>query len=108
MPSGTAILLPFHFASSIKLQSEVISLVVSDEEEAPLEWSHTARTRTLGTIQVNLESLGNGKWKKRKTDTGRKFVVLDYNVGMSLGSGGLVFDVRVGEKICGSLRAKYD
>lgn len=108
MPSGTPILLPFHFASSIKLQSEVISLIVSDEDEAPLEWSYTARTRTLGTIQVNLENLGNGKWKKRKTDTGRKFVVLDYNVGMSLGSGGLVFDVRVGEKICGSLRAKYD
>ncbi|THY76437.1 actin-like ATPase domain-containing protein [Aureobasidium pullulans] len=108
MPSGTPILLPFHFASSIKLQSEVISLVISDEDEAPVEWSHTARTRTLGTIQVNLENLGNGKWKKRKTDTGRKFVVLDYSVGMSLGSGGLVFDVRVGEKICGSLRAKYD
>ncbi|KAG9846469.1 actin-like ATPase domain-containing protein, partial [Aureobasidium melanogenum] len=108
MPAGTPILLPFHFPSYNKLVSEVVTLVVSDEDEAPSEFSTTARTRKLGTIEVNLEKVAASRWKKQKTSSGRKYVVLDYNVGMLFGSGGLVFDMRVGEKLCGSLRAKYD
>ncbi|KAG9561496.1 actin-like ATPase domain-containing protein, partial [Aureobasidium melanogenum] len=108
MPAGTPIMLPFHFPSYNKLVSEVVTLVVSDEDEAPSEFSTTARTRKLGTIEVNLEKVAASRWKKQKTSSGRKYVVLDYNVGMLFGSGGLVFDMRVGEKLCGSLRAKYD
>ncbi|KAI4720031.1 actin-like ATPase domain-containing protein [Aureobasidium sp. EXF-10727] len=108
MPSGTPIVLPFHFPACNKLLSETITLVISNEEEAPMEFATTARTRSLGTIEVNLEKVAASRWKKSKTSSGKKFVSLDYKVGMLFGSGGLVFDMRVGDKLCGSLRAKYD
>jgi hypothetical protein len=108
IPSGSSMVLPFHFPAHDKLLSETVTLIVSDEEEAPLEYVFTGRTRTLGTIEVNLEKVSATRWKKRKTATGKKFVALDYQVGMVFGSGGLMFDMRVGSKICGSLRAKYD
>jgi hypothetical protein len=97
-----------HFEQRNKLLSETVTLVVGDEEEAPFEFVPTSRTRTLGTIEVNLEKVASSRWKKRMTSTGKKFVALDYQVGMTFGSGGLMFDMRVGSKICGSMRAKYD
>lgn len=106
--AGTPMVLPFHFPAYDKLTSETITLVVSDEEEAPLEFVSTGRTRTLGTIEVIFEKVAASRWKKQKTSSGKKFVSLNYRVGMVFGSGGLVFDMRVGSKICGSLRAKYD
>ncbi|KAH0283981.1 hypothetical protein M436DRAFT_83260 [Aureobasidium namibiae CBS 147.97] len=104
----TPMVLPFHFPAYDKLTSETITLVVSDEEEAPLEFVFTGRTRTLGTIEVNLEKVAANRWKKQKTFSGKNFVSLNYQVGMVFGSGGLMFDMRVGSKICGSLRAKYE
>ncbi|KAI5270545.1 actin-like ATPase domain-containing protein [Aureobasidium subglaciale] len=108
MPSKTPITLPFHFTNDSKLLAEDVILVVSDEDEAPTEFAQSARTRMLGTIHVNLEKVTSTSWKKRKTASGRQFVVLDYGVGMSLGSGGLIWEMLVGTKVCGSLRAKYE
>lgn len=104
----TPMVLPFHFPAYDKLTSETITLVVSDEEEAPLEYVLTGRTRVLGTIEVNLEKVAASHWKKQKTSSGKNFVSLNYQVGMVFGSGGLIFDMRVGKKVCGSLRAEYE
>lgn len=108
MPSGVPIILPFHFSAQSRLQTEPITLVISDEEEAPAEFARTRLTRLLGTIQTNLEKIPKGCWKKRKTMSGRSYVVLDYCVGFQLGSGGIIFDMRVGDRVCGTLRAKYE
>jgi hypothetical protein len=91
MPSNEPIILPFHYSAHDRLQTEAVILVISDEDEAPAEFVKTARTRVLGNIEVNLEKVPKGRWKKRKTASGKEFVVLDYAVGMSLRSGGLCF-----------------
>ncbi|THW58311.1 actin-like ATPase domain-containing protein [Aureobasidium pullulans] len=108
MPNGDPIVMPFHVTAQDHTHNEVVTLIVSDEDEAPDEFTPTRHTRILCTIPADLGAVSRKQWKVRSTKVHKKkYVVLDYGVGLAFGAGGIVFDMRVGNKVVGTAKADY-
>jgi len=100
--------IPFYITGSAPSTSELLEMVVSDEDNPPLEFEHTQKTRRLCSITADLSNVPRKSWLSRKTSNGNTYVYLKYNVGLTFGPGGLQFDVRVGDKIVGTAKADYE
>jgi len=100
--------IPFYITGSEPSTSELLEMVVSDEDYPPLEFEHTQKTRRLCSITADLSNVPRKSWLSRKTTSGNNYVYLKYNVGLTFGPGGLQFDVRVGENVVGTAKADYE
>ncbi|KAG2161186.1 hypothetical protein JADG_000925 [Aureobasidium aubasidani] len=108
MPNGDPIVMPFHVTAQDHTHNEVVTLIMSDEDEAPDEFTPTRHTRILCTIPADLGAVSRKQWKVHSTKVHKKkYVVLDYGVGLAFGAGGIVFDMRVGNKVVGTAKADY-
>lgn len=83
------------------------SIVVSDAENAPSEYKQTTQTRVLCKFDANIDDVPRTLFKRRSTK-GNKYRELTYQIGMIVNSGNLEFDLRVDNKIYGSIKAKYE
>lgn len=109
MVSGNHISMPFYVTAKEPSDSELVNMIVSDEDEAPLEFQATEKTRRLCSITADLSNISRKKWKSRNNNNKKKkFVYLTHSVGLTFGPGGLLFDVRVDQKIVGTARADYE
>lgn len=100
--------IPFYITGNEPSDSELLEMVVSDEDNPPLEFEHTQKTRRLCSVTADLSGVPRKSWLSRKTSSNHKYVFLKYNVGLTFGSGGLQFDVRVGQEIVGTAKANYE
>ncbi|KAI4727826.1 actin-like ATPase domain-containing protein [Aureobasidium sp. EXF-10728] len=82
-------------------------IIVSDAPVAPQEFEETAETRILCTLEASLRGVPRKHFKKR-TRSGVLYRQLDHQMGMTLESGGLVFDLRVDGRVHAKIRAKYE
>jgi hypothetical protein len=108
MISDKCISMPFYITGKEATESEIVTMIVSDEDEAPLEFVPTEKTRKLCSINADLSSVPRKSWKTRKTTQANKYVFLSHSVGLTFGPGGLLFDVRVGQDVVGTARADYE
>jgi hypothetical protein len=103
--AGNHISMPFYVTAKEPTESELVTMIVSDEDEAPLEFEATETTRRLCVINSDLSNISRKRWKARQN---KKFVYLEHSIGLTFGPGGLVFDVMVGQKVVGTARADYE
>lgn len=82
-------------------------IIVSDAPVAPQEFVKSAETRILCTLTASLDGVPR-KYFRKRTRSGVLYRELDHQMGMTLESGGLVFDLRVGGKVHAKIRAKYE
>lgn len=82
-------------------------IIVSDAVSAPREFEKTDETRVLCTLKASLQGVPRKHFKKR-TRSGTNYRLLEHEMGMTLESGGLSFDLRVDGTIHGTIRAKYE
>ncbi|KEQ67730.1 actin-like ATPase domain-containing protein [Aureobasidium melanogenum CBS 110374] len=108
MVSGNYIPMPFYITSKEASESEIITMIISDEDEAPLEFKPTEQTRRLCAITADLSQVPRKTWKSAKTSKNKKYVYLQHSVGLTFGPGGLQFDARVGKSVVGTARADYE
>ncbi|TIA23807.1 hypothetical protein D6C81_02707 [Aureobasidium pullulans] len=108
MLTGNPISMPFYVTGREISDSEIITMIVSDEDEPPKEFKPTDKTRILCTINAGLESVARRSWKVRYNDKNKKYLFLQHSIGLTFGPGGLSFDVRVGQKVVGTAKADYD
>jgi hypothetical protein len=108
MISGNCIAMPFYLTGQEPSDSELVTMVVSDEDEAPLEFQPSQKTRRLCVINADLSNIPRKSWKPRKTSHNKKYVYLEHSVGLTFGPGGLLFDVRVGQKVVGTAKVDYE
>ncbi|TIA44422.1 hypothetical protein D6C77_10813 [Aureobasidium pullulans] len=107
MISGNPIAMSFYVTCPEPSESEIVTMIVSDEDEPPKEFVPTEQTRILCVVNANLQGIPRKSWKLRR-NTDNKYVYLHHHVGLSFGPGGLSFDVRVGQKVVGTAKADYD
>lgn len=107
MISGNPIAMSFYVTCPEPSESEIVTMIVSDEDEPPKEFVPTEQTRILCVVNANLQGIPCKSWKLRR-NTDNKYVYLHHHVGLSFGPGGLSFDVRVGQKVVGTAKADYD
>ncbi|THX83338.1 actin-like ATPase domain-containing protein [Aureobasidium pullulans] len=108
MLTGNPISMPFYVTGREISDSEIITMIVSDEDEPPKEFKPTDKTSILCTINAGLESVARRSWKVRYNDKNKKYLFLQHSIGLTFGPGGLSFDVRVGQKVVGTAKADYD
>lgn len=108
MVSGNYIPMPFYITSQERTESELITMIISDEDKAPSEFSPSDKTRRLCAITADLSKVPKTSWKDRKTSKNKKFKFLTHSVGFTFGPGGLIFDARVDKKVVGTARAEYE
>lgn len=108
MVAGNHIPMSFYITGREPRDSELITMVISDEDEAPLEFESTEKTRRLCVITADLSQVPRKCWKAERTEKGKRYVYLTYSVGFTFGPGGLHFDARVDQKIVGTARADYE
>ncbi|KAG9559831.1 actin-like ATPase domain-containing protein, partial [Aureobasidium melanogenum] len=108
MISGNYIPMPFYITSREISESEIITMIISDEDEAPLEFNPTEKTRRLCAITADLSQVPRKKWKNRMTSKNKKYMFLQHSVGFTFGPGGLLFDARVAQEVVGTARADYE
>lgn len=107
MISGSYIPMPFFITSREPTESEIITLVISDEDDAPREFNPTDKTRRLCAITADLSQVPRKCWKDRGNGR-KKYVWLPHSVGLTFGAGGLLFDARVGKNVVGTAKADYE
>ncbi|KAG9650183.1 actin-like ATPase domain-containing protein, partial [Aureobasidium melanogenum] len=108
MVSGNYIPMPFFITSKEVSESEIITMIISDEDDAPVEFDPTEKTRRLCAITADLSQVPRKSWKDRRTAKNKKYMFLSHSVGLTFGPGGLLFDARVGQKVVGTARADYE
>ncbi|KAH0016072.1 actin-like ATPase domain-containing protein, partial [Aureobasidium melanogenum] len=108
MVAGNHIPMSFYITGKEPRDTELITMVISDEDEAPIEFNSTAKTRRLCVITADLSQVPRKCWKAERTEKGKKYVYLTYSVGLTFGPGGLQFDARVGKSVVGTARADYE
>jgi hypothetical protein len=108
MVSGNYISMPFYVTGKEASDNELVTMIVSDEDEAPLEFLPTQKTRRLCVINADLSNVPRKKWRQRTTSHNKKFVFLTHSVGLTFGPAGLLFDVRVGQNVVGTAKADYE
>ena len=67
-------------------------IIVSDAVSAPREFEKTDETRVLCTLRASLQGVPRKHFKKR-TKSGLQYRTLDHQIGMTLDSGSLTFDL---------------
>ena len=86
-----------------------IALYCCDGEQLPTEFVDIddSEAYVVCTLDVDLGMVSKHSWRKHRNSTGKLYYTLNYQLGMQVGAGGLTFDLRVGNKIYGSLRADF-
>ncbi|THZ16183.1 actin-like ATPase domain-containing protein [Aureobasidium pullulans] len=84
-----------------------VTILVSDEDIAPQEYSSTAGLRNLCEVEANIKKVPRRNFKK-KTKNGVSYRRLDFAIGMQVDASGLVFDLRVNGTVYGTIRATYE
>jgi hypothetical protein len=108
MMTEKCISMPFFVTDKEISDSHLVEMIISDEDEAPLEFQPSQKTRRLCVVNADLSNVPRKAWKKDKTSSNKKFVSLNHSVGLTFGPGGLVFDVRVGQSVVGTVSVDYD
>ncbi|KAH0275664.1 actin-like ATPase domain-containing protein, partial [Aureobasidium melanogenum] len=109
MPTKSSITLPFYFTTDWEdgyPDSHTVCIMVSDDETAPQEYNAFSISK-LCTIDANLRKVPRRSFKK-KTKNGKSYRQLDFEIGMQIDSGGLVFDLRVNNVVYGTVKATYE
>ncbi|CAD0107731.1 unnamed protein product [Aureobasidium uvarum] len=110
MPTRSPITLPFElkweWENGIP-DSYTIKIMVSDEKVAPQEFKLAAGVHELCTLDANLRKVPRRSFRK-KTKNGNVYRQLDFEIGMQIDSGGLVFDLRVNGIVYGTVKATYE
>ncbi|KAI4748507.1 actin-like ATPase domain-containing protein [Aureobasidium sp. EXF-12298] len=109
MPTRSPITLPFFFTRDWEdgyPDSHTVSIMVSDNEIAPQEYNNLDISK-LCTLDANLRKVPRRSFKK-KTKNGKSYRQLNFEIGMQIDSGGLVFDLRVNDIVYGTVKANYE
>jgi hypothetical protein len=110
LPIGRPVLLSFKNCWNINdtvPEHESVSIIVSDAAVAPYEHDHGSQTRTLCTLRVNLANVPRKQFKQHTNSAGIRYRSLDYEVGLHVRSGQMVFDLRVGGVVQGFVKADF-
>lgn len=81
------------------------SLYAWDGDNPPEEM--TNRMKPLCYLKVDRDELPKKAFKLRATKSGEKYMELSYELGMSLDSGFLEFDLRIKDQVLGTVVAKF-
>ncbi|CAD0083318.1 unnamed protein product [Aureobasidium vineae] len=110
MPTRSPITLPFYITTAWDdgyPDNHTVKIMICDEKIAPQEYNDQAEIRKLCTIDANLRRIPRRSFKK-KTKNGKSYRQLDFEIGMQIDSGGLVFDLRVNGIVYGTVKATYE
>lgn len=109
MPTKSPIILPFFITTGWEdgyPDRHPVSIMFSDDEIAPREYNASDICK-LCTIDADLRRVPRRSFKK-KTKNGKSYRQLDFEIGMQIDSGGLVFDLRVNGIVYGTVKATYE
>ncbi|KAK4950848.1 hypothetical protein LTR10_010841 [Elasticomyces elasticus] len=81
-------------------------LFICDTDTAPK--GVDSSTRIACEMDVDLREVPEKLWKRRKNARGIAYLCLSYQIGMQIESGGLRFDVRVGDVVYGKVHATFN
>lgn len=111
LPTETPVLLGFYrtwnFHDTVPEYTN-ISIIVSDAIEAPDEYEQDTDTRVLCKLKVNLGSVERKHFREHINSTGIRYRSLTYKIGLSVRSGAIIFDLRVGGVVLGSVKVDFE
>lgn len=104
--AGVPILKDFYHTNSYDSKDIEIELWSCDEDEAPQ--TKGPGVYRLCSFKVAPSIVPAKAFGSCQTLTGKSYTKLRYKLGMHIGSGGLRFDFRVDDQVCGYVDAKFD
>ncbi|KAI5270556.1 actin-like ATPase domain-containing protein [Aureobasidium subglaciale] len=110
MPTKTPITLPFFntFAVGDDIpDNRTVEIMFNDREIAPQGYSIATGTLKLCQIDANFRNIPR-KFFKKKTKNGVSYRRLEFEIGMQIGSGSLILDLRVNGIVYGTAKASYE
>ncbi|KAH0366906.1 actin-like ATPase domain-containing protein, partial [Aureobasidium melanogenum] len=111
LPTDQPILLGFHrtwFYHEGFPESMTSTIIVSDAPDAPDEYEMSHETRVLCRLEVNLNSVPRRHYEVRYNSAGECYRYLSHDIGLTVQSGALCFDLRVGGVVYGVVRADFE
>lgn len=85
-----------------------LTLIVSDEEEAPKRFEPSQSTRKLCVLPYNTRHVTGAHWEIKRSSACKAYRRLDFKIGMEVQSGGLRFDCRVNGGVVGTVTARFE
>ncbi|KAK6000862.1 hypothetical protein QM012_003587 [Aureobasidium pullulans] len=111
LPTDQPILLRFHctwFYHEGYPESSTSTIIVSDASDAPEEYVLSNETRVLCKLEVNLDSVPRRHFQVRCNSFGECYLYLAHDIGLTVQSGALCFDLRVDGVVYGVVRADFE
>lgn len=82
--------------------------MVCDDDEAPRVNFESNSVRTLCTLTTDLSQVPSHFWTQKVNSMGGKYQSLGFTLGVRVESGGLRFDLRVGNLTYGEVTASFN